>query len=218
MKLIQLALLALLLASCNSSYFNTANNMQNMYGTVYLQNGKELTGNISVSLNNSFGPRDFIRFSARGRGDREKIYIEDLNGFAIRNDFYAPKKLDRGFLSGDRMLFVKRLTKEDSRIHLYEYFDRRNTANTNGNSFSVPVYEYFIALPGQEKYTAWNLDGRRLVPNFEDKMSEYVKDCPALAEKIKRKDRGYFYAQVSLSNMKRIETVLNIIDEYNTCR
>ena len=65
---------------------------------------------------------------------------------------------------------------------------------------------------------AWNIEGRRLVPDFENKMSEIVKDCPALAEKIRRKEKGYFYAQVSLIDSKRVETLMNIIDEYNKCR
>ena len=49
-------------------------------------------------------------------------------------------------------------------------------------------------------------------------MSEIVKDCPALADKIRHKEKGYFYAQISLSQEKQVETVLGIIDEYEKCR
>ena len=208
----------LFLASCSSSYFTTANNMGNMYGSVYLKDGRVLEGEISVALENSFGARDFIRFTPRKGREKQKVYIEDLEGFSLRDNFYAPKLIDEGFLSGDRMLFVKRLTKANSLIHLYELHKRRTNTSRYSGTYYNDDYYYYITLPGQDRYKAWSIDGKHLVPNFEDKMSEYVKDCPVLAEKIKRKERGYFYAQVSLSNMKRIETILNIIDEYNACR
>jgi hypothetical protein len=217
-----IAFAAFVFTSCSSSYFTTANNMGNMYGAVYMKNGQVLEGEISVSLESSFGSRDFIRFTPRKGRERQKIYIEDLDGFSLRNEFYAPKLIDEGFFSGDRMLFVKRLTRADSRIHLYELYKRRNQTSRyrNNNSYNnyVDDYSYYITLPGQDRYKAWSIDGKHLVPNFEDKMSDYVKDCPELAAKVKRKERGYFYAQVSLVGRKRIETILNIIDDYNACR
>lgn len=217
--IIPLAFLVMVLTSCSSSYFTTANNMSNMYGSVHLRDGRVLDGDISVSMENSFSSRDYIRFTPRRGGkEKQKIYIEDLDGFELRGSYYEPKNIDEGFMSGDRMLFVKRLTKENSRIHLYELHKRRTNNSRYSGTYYTDDYTYYITLPGQERYKAWSIDGKHLVPNFEDKMSDYVKDCPQLAEKIKNKEKGYFYAQISLSGMKRIETILNIIDEYNACR
>jgi hypothetical protein len=216
--------IAFTVSSCSSSRFVTANNMSNMYGYVHLKDSRVLEGEISVSLENSFGPRDYIRFTPRQGRERQKIYIEDLEGFSLRNEFYAPKLVDEGFLSGDRMLFLKRLTREGSRIHLYELHKKRATNNSGynrnryGSTYYTDDYMHYISLPGQDRYKAWSITGKHLVPNFEDKMSDYVKDCPELADKIKRKEKGYFYAQVSLIGMKKIETMLNIIDEYNACK
>ena len=213
---------ALFFTSCSRSFFTTVNNMSNIYGTVYLKNGRSMEGEISTSLENSFSRNEYIRFTPRSGGrERQKINIDELDGISLRNEYYVPKKIDEGFFSGDRMLFVKRITRADSRIQMYELHKRRR--NTNRDRFGtyayyVDDYYFYISLPGQEEYKAWSIDGKHLVPNFEDKMSEYVKDCPELAAKIKRKERGYFYAQISLSNRKRIETILNIIDEYNACR
>lgn len=217
--ILPLAIIFIALTSCNSSRFTTANNMSNIYGSVYLNNGRVLDGSISVSLENTFGSRDFIRFTPKNGGkEKQKIYIEEMEGMEIRGSFYAPKSIDEGFLSGDRMLFVKRLTKANSRIQLYELHKQRtNTSNRYGN-YTEDDYYYYLTLPGQDRYKAWSLSGKHLVPNFEDKMSDYVKDCPQLAQKIKNKEKGYFYAQVSLGGQKRIETILNIIDEYNACR
>jgi hypothetical protein len=218
MKLYWLFLFIVLATSCNTASFTTPNNMQNMYGVLYMQDGRQLQGDITVSLENGFTSRDYIRFAERNSRDRQRIPIDEIRGYSVRGDFYAPKMLDRGgIFGGDRMRFLKRLTKEDSRIQLYELFERRTT-NNNGFTRTYNEYRYYISLPTHDKYTAWDIDGRRLVPNFEDKMSEYVQDCAILADKIKRKEKGYFYAQISLSEMKRISTVLNIIDEYNACR
>lgn len=211
----------LLLTSCSRSSFTTVNNMRNIQGTVYLKNGRVVEGEISTSLENSFSRSQSIRFTPRNGGRELRVKIDELEGISLRNEYYVPKLIDEGFFSGDRMLFVKRITRADSRIQMYELHKRRRTNNNDrfGTfTYYVDDYYFYISLPGQEEYKAWSIDGKHMVPNFEDKMSEHVKDCPELAAKIKRKERGYFYAQISLSNRKRIETILNIIDEYNTCR
>ncbi|MBO9684222.1 MAG: hypothetical protein J7502_16410, partial [Flavisolibacter sp.] len=58
----------------------------------------------------------------------------------------------------------------------------------------------------------------RFVPDFNGKMSKLVADCPLLAAKISNKEDGYFYAQVSLFTDKRVNVIMNIIEEYNNCR
>jgi hypothetical protein len=63
----------------------------------------------------------------------------------------------------------------------------------------------------------WALNGAKFVPDFHQKVSKLVSDCPTLAAKISNKENGYFYAQVSLFKEKRAGVLLNIIDEYNNC-
>ncbi len=194
--------------------------MRNINSTVYLKDGTEMNGQLSTTLDNSFNSTNYIQFSENGK-DKKKLNVADVKAIRVRGNYYEPKLIDQGSWSRDQMLFVKRLTKDGSRIQLYELYEQR-TRNTNsryGNSTQVEdQYSYYVSLPGQDPYQAWNVDGRHLTPNFEDKMSEYVKDCPTLAEKIKRKEKGYFYAKISFASEKRIETLMNIIDEYNRCR
>jgi hypothetical protein len=97
-----------------------------------------------------------------------------------------------GFGSRDQTLFVKKLTKDNSRINLYELYERVTNTSSNGRrTYETDSYSYYIHVPGQPD-EAWNIEGRHLTPNFENKMSDLVKDCPALAEKVRRKDKGYF--------------------------
>ncbi len=219
-NLITWAFFIAVMASCSGPVFNTVNNMRNINSTVYLKDGTEMNGQLSTTLDNSFNSTNYIQFSENGK-DKKKLNVTDVKAIRVRGNYYEPKLIDQGSWSRDQMLFVKRLTKDGSRIHLYELYEQR-TRNTNsryGNSTQVEdQYSYYVSLPGQDPYQAWNVEGRHLTPNFEDKMSEYVKDCPSLAEKIKRKEKGYFYAKISFVSEKRIETLMNIIDEYNRCK
>ena len=212
--------LLFIFSSCKSPYFSSVNNMRNINSTLYLNNGKELKGQVTSSLANYYTSNSYITMIPEGEKS-QKIYLADIKGIDVRNNFYEPKLIDMGFGARDQLLFLKRMTKPDSRIGLYELYEQQsNTAYRNGSSYTYYTdnYTYYISFAGNKDGVAWNLEGKHLTPNFEDKMSEIVRDCPALAEKIQHKEKGYFYAQVSLIKEKRIETMLNIIDEYNKCR
>lgn len=209
--------------ACKAPYYNTANNMKLINGTVFTNDGKEIPGQVTLNLENYRSSRLYVTVLRKDAKDAEKINLTDIKGINIRNDYYEPKLIDMGgFGNSDEFRFVKRMTKEGSKIHLYELYEQRtrqtNSRYNGGSSYTTPEYSYYITTPAHTRQqAAWNIEGRKLTPNFEDKMSEIVKDCPSLAEKIKRKEKGYFYAQVSLIDSKKIETMLGIIDEYNKC-
>jgi hypothetical protein len=115
---------------------------------------------------------------------------------------------------------MKRLTPESSRIHLYEDVEKVSETNrANGNSYTNTRYEteYYLQLPNEAGSDVYALNSSRFVPNFDEKMSRVVSDCPALAQKIAAKENGYFYAQVSFFKEKRANVVMTIIEEYNRC-
>ena len=74
-----------------------------------------------------------------------------------------------------------------------------------------------MQLPNESTSNVYPLGGSRFVPNFDEKMSRMLSDCPSLAKKIAAKESGYFYAQVSLFKEKRADVLMNIIEEYNRC-
>lgn len=207
--------------SCSSPYFATANDMRSITSTVYLKDGSTLNGQVTNTLARSYSKNPYIDIDVRD-GKKQRVYLDKIKGVNIRNNYYEPKLVDQGFGSSDQVLLLKRLTKEDSRIQLYELYEQTTRNNNNprygGSSQLQDDYSYYLSLPGKDPYQAWNVEGKHLTPNFEDKMSEYVIDCPTLAEKIKRKDKGYFYAKISLISEKRLETLMNIITEYNDCK
>jgi hypothetical protein len=128
------------------------------------------------------------------------------------------KEVRGGIRLGKEYSFMKRLTKEDSRIHLYENTEKVTTSSgPNMGSYTYYETQYFLKLPNEEGDAVWPLSSSKFVPNFDEKMSKLVADCPKLAAKIANKEDGYFYAQVSFFKEKRANVLMNIIDEYNSC-
>ncbi len=209
--------------ACKSPYFNTANNMRLINGTVYMLDGTELPGQVTLNLEN-YRPSKLYVTVLPQEGKERKINLTEIKAINIRGDYYEPHLVDMGgFGRNEEFRLLKRMTKEGSRIQMYELWEQRTRQSYSRyggsqNSYTTPEYSYYITTPSHTpRDAAWDLQGRKLTPNFEDKMSEIVKDCPALADKIKRKEKGYFYAQISFVDSKRIETMMLIIDEYNKC-
>jgi len=210
-------LVIVVFSSCRSAYFDTPNNLKNMPATLYLANGRSYEGRLVVHTN---------KYSATAvkmylEGDRKPMNfsISEVKGYQFRNNYYELKEVRGGIRLGREFSFMKRLTKDDSRIHLYEN-TRKVTSSSGqyGGSYTYYETEYFLKLPHEEGDAVWPLSSSKFVPNFDQKMSRLVADCPALAAKIANKEEGYFYAQISLFKEKRANVLMNIIDDYNECK
>lgn len=186
--------------------------MSRQYGTIYMENGTQKNGEITIFFETAYAPKDFISFSLNGKV--EKMYVNEIKGYKIKDKYYVPRYIDIEGNGINHLLFVQRLTMEGSKIHLYELYQRNQGSNANGED----IYSYYISFPTLSKYEVWNASGKYLVPRFEEKMSKIVADCPALAQKIQQQNKGYFYAQLTLSNQKKADVLKKIIDEYNECK
>lgn len=221
MKRISVILLvAFILCSCGSvTSFESPNSFRNMYGTLFLRNGKAIDGRLVVQLGNVFSSN--VKIYEEDDKKPMNFSLGEVTGYRIRNDFYFLKEKKGGLGLGRRLSFMKRLTLDDSRIHLYEDMEKvSETSKANGVTNTRTRYEreYYLQLPDEQNDGVYPLGGSRFVPAFDEKMSRIVSDCPALAKKIASKADGYFYAQVSLFKEKRVNVLMNIIEEYNRCR
>lgn len=210
----------LLISSCRSTAaFETPNSLRNMAGTLFLTNGKSIDGKLVIQMGNIFGSD--VKVYTEDEKKPMQFGLADVEGYRLRNDYYALKEKRGGISLGRRLSFMKRLTLQNSRIHLYEELERTTeTRKVNNNNYRNYRYEteYYLQLPNETGVQVYPLGGSAFVPNFDEKMSRLVSDCPSLARKIAAKENGYFYAQVSLFNEKKAEVLLHIIDEYNRCR
>jgi hypothetical protein len=202
-----------LFPGCKSvAYFHTSNDMLRQHGTIYMEDGTEKNGEITIAFETGYSTKDFINLSVNGKA--EKVYTKNIKGYKIKDKYYVPRYIDIDGNGITHLLFVQRLTGESSKIHLYELYQRNQGANSNGED----VYSYYISVPNHSKFEVWNASSKNLVPRFDEKMSRIVADCPALAQKIQQHANGYFYAQFTLSDQKKADVLKKIIDEYNDCK
>jgi hypothetical protein len=171
--------------------------------------GTEKKGKISVMFETGHESDKFIRLK-NGDGE-EKILIDSIQSYFLNGDYYFPKLVELDFEGTERLLFVKRLTKENSRIHLYELY-QHGEKTSDGSDFTA----YYISLGAHGRLKTWLVGSKHLVPNFDEKMSKIVEDCATLSNKIKQKDKGYFVSQFTLS-VAKVQIMKRIIDEYNDC-
>ena len=209
---------AIFLVSCKSAaYFTTPNDLKNMPATVYLTNGKSYDGKLEVHT--SRYSRNAVKLYTEDDKKPMNFGIMEVKGYKFRNDYYELKEVRGGIRLGKEYSFMKRLTKENSRIHLYENTEETTTNNgPNSPSYKRHETNYFLQMPNEEGDAVWPLSSNKFVPNFDEKMSKLVADCPLLAAKIANKEPGYFYAQVSVFKEKRANVLMQIIDEYNDCK
>jgi hypothetical protein len=204
--------LLLLTASCSSlTYFESPNSLRNIYGTLYLQNGKTVEGRLVVQTDNLLGSP--VKVYTEGDKKPMQFSLSAIKGYTARNQTYELREIKEGLNFGRRLLFMRRLTPDNSRMHLFEYMEK-HTVNKTATRYE---HEYYMQLPGEQEGLVYSVHGSRFVPNFEEKMSGLVADCPSLSQKIKEKSHGYFYAQVTVFPEKRVEVLQRIVEEYNQC-
>ena len=204
-------LISIIAIGCKAvSYFNTPNDVFKKDGIVYMLDGTEKKGEITIKFESWYGADKFIQLENAGR--EERVLIDSIKSYRINDDYYFPKRIVLENSDQERLLFVKRLTKENSRINLYELYQaRRQTSDGQEHFF------YYISFPTQGTLEVWNIVSKNLVPNFDEKMGKLVEDCSVLSNKIKDRSRGYFLAQYTLSDTKKVEVLKRIINEYNDC-
>ena len=228
-KLILFTVVTLLLFSnCKSTYeFRSPNDVNRTDCTLYLIDGTLKTGKITIQ----FEKEANIDHSSgihliTAEGADEAIPFNIILYYKIKDDLYFPKRFDLSdgidlpynsihnlYLSDQRnYLFVKLVTKPDSKILLFELY-----LPANNSSDGLEHYKYFVSLPNHDSYEVWYIGGTHFFPNFGEKMSALVSDCTTLAQKIKNKEKGYYFTHSSFE-YKWLEVFKRIIEEYNNCK
>jgi hypothetical protein len=211
--LIIISCLLLLVSCATGHYFKTSNDVFKINGSLFMEDGTEKKGSITILLEN--GPslkNDIVHFIPADSSKEQLIPITAIQYYAINGDNYYPKYLNLYTSGVYRLLFVKRLSPANSSIQLYELQQKFKSNNTGEEA----TY-YFISLPKFTKYEAIELNSEQLVPNFDLKMSAFIIDCPALANKIKNGQKNYTYSILSFGS-KKLDIIKKIIDEYNSCK
>jgi len=212
-----------ILAACKpTSYFSTPNDVLNANCTVYLTDGTQKDGALSIQLETGQSADNKIHLMRPGNVS-EMIRIDSIKYFVHEGNSYYPKKIDLEsydipvkdplYLPDVRnILFLKRLTKEGSRLDLYELYKSRSNTSDGKDQ-----YDYFVSFPFDHRLATWSIRGKQFFPAFDEKMSKLVSDCPSLADKIRHKEKKYYASQIAV-DVQKYETIKKIVEEYNSCK
>ncbi len=204
------------------SYFASSNDLVNQECKMVMVDGSEMFGKLTVQFEEGHNVDKQAKFLTKEHLEK-RIPITDIKYYLLNNEYYFPKEINLEpyqYISKDKLeiinqnnlLFVKRLTKENANIELYVLNQPRNRTMDG-----VTQDDYFVSFKTDGRFGAWNIRSDLFFPNFEEKASKMVSDCPLLYSKIKAKEKGYTVKQISIDASKR-DVIRRIITEYNNCR
>lgn len=189
-------------------------------GKVYFNDNTLHEGRITIDKQQYNPNNDIIIRFAEGNSSQFNYYRpEEIKGFQIGNDYYETK-----FISAPEVTFnnkktiVKLITSVDSRIPMYVFENRTKTvdATTKREQFNTALV-YLIGLPGSKDDKVYGFQSNLFSPKFDEKVSVIVQDAPALAAKVKSRDKDFFYAAFT-GDDHRLKVWWNIINEYNSTK
>jgi hypothetical protein len=213
---ISLSIMVLFFAACNSPYYTTVNDMKGQPASITLANGTQLNGKINVKIVSSYYTAHRISFAEGAEKEYKKYSLADIKSLYINGATYYVKTIVSTSNNKDVQRFLKEISLPGGRMALYE---NEVVFKNNENNTNETKLQYFVQLPNTSNNDVYNISSNKFTPNFDDKMSSYVQDCAALADKIKSKDKAYFYPFLVNDNSPRRKAVLlQIINDYNNCK
>ncbi|MEO7767330.1 MAG: hypothetical protein ABIS01_07880 [Ferruginibacter sp.] len=153
----------LTLFGCKStSFFNAANDFTDKDCTVFLLNGAEKNGKLTVQFETGHSSNNTIHIKTVNN-EEEKILIDSIRFYKIGKDFFYPKEINLESFeiqyknnlylpNASNILFVKRLTQENARINFFELFQSKNKTNDGNDHFY-----YLVSFNNQNRMSAANM-------------------------------------------------------------
>jgi hypothetical protein len=184
---------------------------------LYLNDSVSINGRLLIGKKDwSFSNEMYIRFF-EGNSRKVKFYkMEEVKGFKMGDTYYEPKYPGGGSVvsSSNKKMMLRRLTEPGSRMGMYAYDIQSLVKNNYGNMEYKTTTVYFIQLPGSTDDKVYQFSDNKFTPHFDTRVSAIVQDKPALAEKIRSKNKDFFYAQIT-EQKHQLRVWQNIVMEYN---
>ena len=216
MKLLKIFLLSYslsFLTACNSSFYHNVNDMGGQPATLYLQNGKTVNGRLEIRSFDQFSSVQKITFKENGTSSYQWFYPQDIAGIYYNGARYSLELVSAMDMWNKRAYrFLKNITPNDGKLQLFE------DEYTQKNSFGQieKGTKLYIKLAGSQE--VFDAQSDRFVPNFNEKVSRFLSDCPSVSEKILNKEKDFSYAFVNQGEIQRKQVWMNIAFAYNNCK
>ena len=210
---ILLGIMIIFLISCNSSFYNNVNDMGGQPATLYLKNGNVLNGKLEIRSFDEFSSVQKITFSEGNTNRYQLFYPKDIEGIYFNGAKYSLELIQAMDMWNKRAYkFLKNITPNQGKMQIFE--DEYTEKNSFGNIEKVT--KLYIKLPNNEG--VFDAQSDRFVPNFNEKVSRYLSDCPSVSSRILNKEKEFSYAFVNQGEVQRKQVWMNIVFEYNQCK
>lgn len=208
-----LGIVVIFLISCNSSFYNNVNDMGGQPATLYLKNGNVLNGKLEIRSFDEFSSVQKITFSEGNTNRYQWFYPKDIEGIYFNGANYSLELIQAMDMWNKRAYkFLKNITPNQGKMQIFE--DEYTQKNSFGNIEKVT--KMYIKLPNNEG--VFDAQSDRFVPNFNEKVSRYLSDCPSVSSRILNKEKEFSYAFVNQGEVQRKQVWMNIVFEYNQCK
>ena len=206
-------IMVIFLISCNSSFYNNVNDMGGQPATLYLKNGNVLNGKLEIRSFDEFSSVQKITFSEGNTNHYQWFYPKDIEGIYFNGAKYSLELIQAMDMWNKRAYkFLKNITPNQGKMQIFE--DEYTQKNSFGNIEKVT--KLYIKLPNNEG--VFDAQSDRFVPNFNEKVSRYLSDCPSVSSRILNKVKEFSYAFVNQGEVQRKQVWMNIVFEYNQCK
>ena len=208
-----LGIMVMFLISCNSSFYNNVNDMGGQPATLYLKNGNVLNGKLEIRSFDEFSSVQKITFSEGNTNRYQWFYPKDIEGIYFNGANYSLELIQAMDMWNKRAYkFLKNITPNQGKMQIFE--DEYTQKNSFGNIEKVT--KMYIKLPNNEG--VFDAQSDRFIPNFNEKVSRYLSDCPSVSSRILNKEKEFSYAFVNQGEVQRKQVWMNIVFEYNQCK
>ena len=208
-----LGIMVMFLISCNSSFYNNVNDMGGQPATLYLKNGNVLNGKLEIRSFDEFSSVQKITFSEGNTNRYQWFYPKDIEGIYFNGANYSLELIQAMDMWNKRAYkFLKNITPNQGKMQIFE--DEYTQKNSFGNIEKVT--KLYIKLPNNEG--VFDAQSDRFIPNFNEKVSRYLSDCPSVSSRILNKEKEFSYAFVNQGEVQRKQVWMNIVFEYNQCK
>ena len=206
-------IVVIFLISCNSSFYNNVNDMGGQPATLYLKNGNVLNGKLEIRSFDEFSSVQKITFSEGNTNRYQWFYPKDIEGIYFNGAKYSLELIQAMDMWNKRAYkFLKNITPNQGKMQIFE--DEYTQKNSFGNIEKVT--KLYIKIPNNEG--VFDAQSDRFVPNFNEKVSRYLSDCPSVSSRILNKEKEFSYAFVNQGEVQRKQVWMNIVFEYNQCK
>ena len=213
-KVIYFLIISFCFSACNTPYYATVNNMGGQPATLNLTNGQSLTGKIQIKTFDDYSTIRNIAFAEGVSKTYKTYYLNEIDFLFFNGSNYSVKNLKGNEMwGGNALRFIKELTPANGKIQLFEH----ETISKSTDGKELKETQLFVQLPNNQR-DVYNAQSETFIPNFDEKVAQYLTSCPPVANKIKAKDKDFFYAFINQGAPKRKQIWMNIINEYNNCK